>query len=305
MISDSMRNNKMYNGHYAKFGVTINGEDYIIKGNDGGIFAITEYLASSFINRVGLVPCQTVHLDMYNGNIVCVIKDFCNSNEVLHTFKGTKQSSVDTELTDKEYNYKDVLYIINKHLKLAKDSKSKAISNFWWMFIFDALLGNRDRHWGNWGYIASENVYRPAPIYDNAGCLHPNFFGMNKALRVVEVDAYSMDSYTFFRYAILKGAPSQLLFRRKRTRFDKGNYYSMFGDLRVNKVFAKYVRQLRNTLSYEDVFKLMYNLVRDIPVDGVYKQFCVEYVTLRFLVILNRVDFDSAYKVVLNLEGKL
>ena len=42
-------------------------------------------------------------------------------------------------------------------------------------FICDAILGNRDRHAGNWGYLKFSSGYLPAPIYDNGGSLFPNF----------------------------------------------------------------------------------------------------------------------------------
>lgn len=37
--------------------------------------------------------------------------------------------------------------------------------------IFDALIGNQDRHCDNWGIIATRTDYRLAPIYDNGASL--------------------------------------------------------------------------------------------------------------------------------------
>jgi hypothetical protein len=37
--------------------------------------------------------------------------------------------------------------------------------------IFDALIGNQDRHCDNWGIIATRTGYRLAPIYDNGASL--------------------------------------------------------------------------------------------------------------------------------------
>ena len=41
------------------------------------------------------------------------------------------------------------------------------------MFIVDALIGNFDRHGGNWGFIKRNNQYRIAPVYDNGSSLYP------------------------------------------------------------------------------------------------------------------------------------
>lgn len=46
---------------------------------------------------------------------------------------------------------------------------------FWNMFIADTLVGNFDRHNGNWGFLIDEEKQRVeiAPIYDCASCLYP------------------------------------------------------------------------------------------------------------------------------------
>lgn len=43
------------------------------------------------------------------------------------------------------------------------------------MFIADSLVGNFDRHNGNWGFLVNENQKKIeiAPIYDCASCLFP------------------------------------------------------------------------------------------------------------------------------------
>jgi hypothetical protein len=49
------------------------------------------------------------------------------------------------------------------------------VRNFWDMFIVDVLIGNTDRHNGNWGFLEnkiSRNV-SIAPIYDCGSCLNP------------------------------------------------------------------------------------------------------------------------------------
>lgn len=43
------------------------------------------------------------------------------------------------------------------------------------MFISDSLIGNFDRHNGNWGFLINEYLKKVeiAPIYDCASCLYP------------------------------------------------------------------------------------------------------------------------------------
>ena len=47
--------------------------------------------------------------------------------------------------------------------------------HFWDVFVVDALLGNFDRHNGNWGFLYDERTGTAslAPIYDCGSCLLP------------------------------------------------------------------------------------------------------------------------------------
>lgn len=46
---------------------------------------------------------------------------------------------------------------------------------FWDIFIVDALIGNWDRHNGNWGFLynSSTDEVSLAPVYDCGSCLFP------------------------------------------------------------------------------------------------------------------------------------
>ena len=67
---------------------------------------------------------------------------------------------------------RDILYTIknSKHIDI-----DKTLGRFWDTFVIDAVLGNFDRHTGNWGYLynTQENSVTIAPIYDCGACLYP------------------------------------------------------------------------------------------------------------------------------------
>ncbi len=46
---------------------------------------------------------------------------------------------------------------------------------FWDMFVVDSLIGNTDRHNGNWGFLLNlkTNKIKFSPIYDCGSCLNP------------------------------------------------------------------------------------------------------------------------------------
>lgn len=88
---------------------------------------------------------------MHNRPVV-ICKD-AFSGRTFRTFKELHQSSAGTDLTDKTYTYEDVLYVLQQKEKLENSDFSDFKSKFWLMFLFDAILGNRDRHEGNWFFF--------------------------------------------------------------------------------------------------------------------------------------------------------
>ena len=54
-------------------------------------------------------------------------------------------------------------------------SASLLLEHFWDMFIVDALLGNFDRHNGNWGFLYNDStgIASIAPVFDCGSCLLP------------------------------------------------------------------------------------------------------------------------------------
>ena len=70
--------------------------------------------------------------------------------------------------TEKKYkiSIEDVYEIINKMSVNYKLDENKLISNFWDLFVVDALIGNTDRHFGNWGFIKKDDIISFAPVYD-------------------------------------------------------------------------------------------------------------------------------------------
>ncbi len=138
----------------------------------------SEYVSCHIIETLGL-PVQETLLGKYEDDkisehIVVACKDFCEEGYELNEFEDYK-SSPDIEFKSKKYpEIGDVCNAIQEYTKsLSKD----AIERFWDTFAVDALLGNFDRHTGNWGYLfndaAEKDKIKLAPIYDCGSCLYP------------------------------------------------------------------------------------------------------------------------------------
>ena len=175
-----------YGGSDQKFGVIYNGDVYMLKFADNHAKrsdvstsyvnnVISEYISSHIAKDIGL-PAHETKLGTYDGKLVVACKDFkFQSNGHIVEF---------TDLMRAKYNSKEInkplllsqLYdtIESKENDLPKNLQKEAIERYWDTFVFDALVGNFDRHPGNWGYILKDNELTPAPVYDCGSTLFPN-----------------------------------------------------------------------------------------------------------------------------------
>jgi len=290
-ITDSMRNNKTYGGTTDKFGITINNNDYIVKfAKDGCESSVySEYVASRFINLIG-IKAHEVHLCKYKGELVDVIKDFTSKGITLKSYGDTGQSSKYTDTSNKEYTYNDVLKMIENHRKLI--DKNKMTIQFWQMFICDAILGNRDRHSHNWGYLDMGNKkYVPAPLFDNGGSLFPS---VSKV-----ISEYTPDNeYSFI--SIRAGFfPTSLLKIEVDGKLKRTNYYEIIGNLNISPTLEQQVNMLIKNIGFKGIYNGITKAVDNKYIPNIYKRFYIMIVCVRYLHIIERMNIEDAYKMTL------
>lgn len=150
-VQPSMRNAKHYTGVTRKYGITVDGVNYIVKFAKRRLASAiySEYVASNFITALG-VNCQKVWWGYADGQMVDIIQDFKRPGEELHSFQDFEQADLDTQNAEKAYTCEDVLNLLQHNINADKEA---TIQQFWEQFICDAILGNRDRHAGNWGFL--------------------------------------------------------------------------------------------------------------------------------------------------------
>ncbi len=135
--------------------------------------AFSEYIGSNIFEIIGFKTQNTI-LGIYNYNekekIVCACEDFLNEDTILFEFESIALSinpdkKITTDLTD-------IIEVINES-KLLNTNLVK--EKFYDMFIVDYLIGNTNRHNGDWGFIYNKKNKKLdfAPIYDCGSCFNP------------------------------------------------------------------------------------------------------------------------------------
>lgn len=128
---------------------------------------ISEHLGSTVFRLLG-VPAQETRLGTHvNGRrkIVCACRDFTVPGVRLYDFCSIKNTVIDSETGGHGTELSDVLTTIDLQHFVDPVAVRR---RFWDMFVVDALLGNFDRHNGNWGFLVDERTGQSelAPVFD-------------------------------------------------------------------------------------------------------------------------------------------
>ena len=177
--------NKTYTGaNGSKISVIYNGAQYMLKfpaiplRNKSMSYTngcASEYIGCHIFESVG-IPAQETLLGTYRKNnkekIVVACRDFTSPGVVLQDFASLKNTIIDSEHNGYGTELSDILRAIEEQHAIAPDTLRE---RFWDMFIVDALIGNWDRHNGNWGFLydTGTDEMTLAPVYDCGSCLFP------------------------------------------------------------------------------------------------------------------------------------
>lgn len=135
--------------------------------------AFSEYIGSNIFKICGFEVQNTI-LGKYNYNgkekIVCACEDFTDNENILYEFENLALSTNPDKKIETELN--DIMEVIEESKMINTEETKK---KFWDMFVIDGLIGNTDRHNGNWGFLLNKNTRKVenAPIYDCGSALNP------------------------------------------------------------------------------------------------------------------------------------
>ncbi len=183
-FSDCKPSLKEFGGSDKKESVFFDGKRYMLKYNDeipadkrnentsssrNNVFS--EYVSCHIVSSLD-IPVQNTLIGHRNGHIVVACEDFCVNGYDLNEFE-KNGSTAGYKFKETRYpEIKDILSFVRKDNRIEPELVEK---RFWDTFVIDSLLGNFDRHTGNWGYLFNDDIpdIKLAPIYDCGACLYP------------------------------------------------------------------------------------------------------------------------------------
>jgi hypothetical protein len=255
---------KMYGGkNGSKVCIVYQGEDYMLKfppsskRNQEMSYTngcISEYISCHVFDSLGIAVQETM-LGTYRGKTVVACKDMTGGGFVLMDFAQLKNTIIDSENNGYGTELSDILATIEEQQIV---SPVELKEQFWNIFIADALLGNFDRHNGNWGFLVNSITHEAkiAPVFDCGSCLYPAIH--EELMKTVMVDTEELRKRLF-------DFPSSAI----RTNKVKISY----ADFLMSTDNEDCLKSLRTIGTRIDMSKIE-SIVEDAPyVSGIHKHF--------------------------------
>lgn len=273
---------RAYNGaNGKKIAVEYEGNQYMLKFPPSGEkkptalsytnSCISEHIASSIFHLLG-VRAQETLLGTYQvgtkTKIVCACKDFTADGKRFFDFCSIKNTILDSESDGSGTELSDILEALEKQQYVEPLILTE---HFWNVFVIDALLGNFDRHNGNWGFLFDDVSEQAsiAPVFDCGSCLLPQ--ADEKVMREVlgEEDALNARIYQFPTSAV-------------RQNGRKINYYDFLTSMDY-KGCKEAVRRIVPRIDMEQIRAF----VDEVPyISELQKEFYGRYIEARYNKIL-------------------
>lgn len=132
--------------------------------------AVSEYISSHVLGILGY-PVHDTELGILGGEIVVACRNFAPPGEELFEFGMFMRKHYDSSAIGRVPAITQIYEVLETdHVLSAQADPFK--SCYWERFVGDALVGNFDRHKGNFGYlIGPDNSVTASPIYDNGSTL--------------------------------------------------------------------------------------------------------------------------------------
>lgn len=144
--NESLARDLSTNGCFPKAWQRIQEGFRLLKG--GGADAVERELLASQICRCFDVSQVLYERDYFDGEKVSV-----SSNITSKEYSIVSMESFEVYAVNHDRNTKKYILSLDKH-------------NYYMMNIVDYLIGNTDRHWGNWGVLVRNSNNKPIRLYD-------------------------------------------------------------------------------------------------------------------------------------------
>ena len=230
--------------------------------------AFSEYVGSNIFEICGIKTQKTL-LGTYKyrekEKVVCACEDFTDEENLLYEFENLALSTNPDKRIETEI--KDIMEVIEENKMISTEKTKK---EFWKMFIIDSLIGNTDRHNGNWGFILNKKTGKIdfAPIYDCGSCLNP----MIEDEEIERISDIELKNLAINCYSCLKENGKKINYMsyiKQMKNIECNNAIkNIFNDIDINKImiFIDGISCINETRKefYKNIIKQRYDMIEKV-----------------------------------------
>ena len=229
--------------------------------------AYSEYVGSNIFRIVGFKVQNTIlGKYKYNGNdkIVCACEDFTDEENELYEFESIALSFNPDKKIGTEVE--DIMEVIQTNKMICSDTSKM----FWKMFIIDALIGNTDRHNGNWGFLINVKTQKIefSPIYDCGSCLNP----LLEDTEIEKLDEIAIKNLAINCYSCLRENGKRINYinyiKKMKNKECNDAIKEIFLDIKINEInkFIDEIEGISNIRKafYKSIINYRYICIKDV-----------------------------------------
>ena len=230
--------------------------------------AFSEYVGSNIFKICGFETQNTI-LGKYKykekEKIVCACEDFTDDEHILYEFENLALSTnpdkkIETELSD-------IMEVIEEN-KMINTIETK--EKFWEMFVIDSLIGNTDRHNGNWGFLLNKKTGKVSfsPIYDCGSCLNPMLEDEElKKMNETKIKNLAINCYSCIKENGKKINYMSYIKQRKNSECNNA-IKRIFSNIDINKIieFIDKIETMSKVRKefYKSIINCRYEIIRNV-----------------------------------------
>lgn len=212
-------------------------------------------------------------------------KDTENNIGVLNYLFSDREKSPHTDIVtylNKESNERSEYYIVSNIKKTLDEIDKSLFQGFIRIMVFDALIGEQDRHEENWGITEKNGKYSISPLYDNGDSLLREFKNKDM-LKKFQNGERDFDAYI--------NRSKTLIYKE-----DKKKRYKHFELIDfLNKNYHEMVKteiDNLNKLTDNDIDLIVNRIPSELLTNG-QKEYIICYLRKRRDILLNKIKGDE------------
>lgn len=212
-------------------------------------------------------------------------KDTENNIGVLNYLFSDREKSPHTDIVtylNKEGNERSEYYTVSNIKKALDEIDNSLFQGFIRIMVFDALIGEQDRHEENWGITEKNGKYSISPLYDNGDSLLREFKNKDM-LKKIQNGERDFDAYI--------NRSKTLIYKE-----DKKKRYKHFELIDfLNKNYHEMVKteiDNLNKLTDNDIDLIVNRIPSELLTNG-QKEYIICYLRKRRDILLNKIKGDE------------